>query len=294
MVVPTRDRPEKLERCLRALAAQTVPIEVVVVDDGSNDGARVASIVTAHGGRVVRLEGAGPAAARNAGVAASRGEVVCFTDDDCEPDRDWAAALRERIAVGSATAAGRTLAVGGAADRAWQAITDHLQRSAASPGSPSPGFAPTCNLACARDLLERVPFDESFPDAAGEDRDWAARVAALTRGPPRVSPPIGGKSRGAFVPQAVVVHHPGLNPASFLRQQYRYGRGAARYRSAAPGRRHGSPSFYAGLLAAGFHRGLGTGLLVLAAQLATAVGVSVERVSARAAARRPARPDRRR
>jgi glycosyltransferase involved in cell wall biosynthesis len=304
VVVPTRDRPEKLERCLRALAAQTATVEVVVVDDGSNDGGRVASIVTGHGGLLVRLEGGGPAAARNAGVAASGGGIVCFTDDDCEPDPDWAAMLMERISAGEAIAAGRTLVDGGAADRAWQAIADHLQHSAASPGSPSPGFAPTCNLACSRELLERIPFDESFPDAAGEDRDWAARAVAsggsdrLAAEAPAdddcVIDPTGvGSAAQTFVADAIVVHRPDLTPVSFLRQQYRYGRGAARYHAAARGRRLGSPSFYAGLLAAGFREGIGPGLLVCTAQLATVLGVGVE-VTARAAARLRARSDRHR
>jgi len=151
-----------------------------------------------------------------------------------------------------------------ASDRAWQAIADHLQRSAADPGSPSPGFAPTCNVACSRALLEAIPFDESFPTAAGEDRDWAARAA----------------SRGAapvYVSAALVTHRPDLTTATFLRQQYRYGKGATRYRSAAHNRRLGSPSFYAGLLRAGFAAGPGPGVLVCAAQLAVIAGAFVER-----------------
>ena len=291
VVVPTRDRPRKLERCLRALAAQSTTVELVVVDDGSEDRERVAGIATAHGARLVGLDGRGPAAARNAGVAASSGAVVCFTDDDCEPETSWAEALSAPIAAGDASsAAGRTVVAedAGAADRAWQAIADHLQRTGSAPGSPSPGFAPTCNLACSRSLLDLVPFDESFPAAAGEDRDWSARVAALS-GEARtgdvasadddcVVDPTGlGSTAQSFIRDAVVVHRPGLTPTSFLRQQYRYGRGAARYRSAAPSRRLGSPAFYTGLLRAGFRRGVGAGLLVCAAQLATVLGVGVER-----------------
>jgi glycosyltransferase involved in cell wall biosynthesis len=267
VVVPTRNRPAKLRRCLASLGEQA---EIVVVDDGSVDEELVAEIVAETGARLVRLEGLGPAAARNAGVAAAAGEVVCFTDDDCVPGAGWVEALAAPIVASEVEcAAGRTV-VGddaSAADQAWQAIADHLQRWGSHPGSPSPGFAPTCNLACSRRLLEELPFDESFPAAAGEDRDWSARAAA-------------GGAAPRFVPSAVVVHRPGLDTRSFLHQQYRYGRGAARYRSGGAGRSLGSPSFYAGLLCTGFTAGPGAGTLVCAAQLATAAGVLTERAHA--------------
>lgn len=263
VVVPTRDRPEELAKCLAGLRGQ----DVVVVDDGSAERERVAAIVAGAGAKLVRLEGRGPAAARNAGAAAATAEVVCFTDDDCEPAVGWVEAVTAPIVAGEAEcAAGRTVVGGdaGPADRAWQAIADHLQRWAAEPGSPSPGFAPTCNLACCRALLAELPFDESFEAAAGEDRDWCARGAA----------------RGAmprFVPDAVVVHRPGLTTSSFLRQQYRYGKGATRFRSSGKDRTFGPLSFYTGLLRSAFAVGIGPGALTGVAQLAIATGALVER-----------------
>lgn len=263
VVVPTRDRPEKLERCLARLRGH----DVVVVDDGSRKAELVASIVAQASGKLVRLEGRGPAAARNAGIAAAGGAIVCFTDDDCEPAAGWVEALAAPIVAGDVEcAAGRTV-VGedaSAADRAWQGIADHLQRWADRPSSPSPGFAPTCNLACSRKLLEELPFDESFPAAAGEDRDWSARAA--TRG-----------AMPRFVPNAVVTHRPDLTTGTFLRQQYRYGKGATRFRSTATYRRLGPLSFYLGLLRASLSVGPATGALVLLAQLATAAGAVTER-----------------
>jgi GT2 family glycosyltransferase len=242
VVVPTRDRPELLQHCLAALEAQTVPVEIVVVEDS---------------------EGRGPAWARNQGVRRAEGEVVCFTDDDCAPFPGWAEALAAPILDGRAQAsAGPTRVAAGAtaADLAWEAIVDYLQEQAAQLGTASPGFAATANLACSRELLVRLPFDESFPAAAGEDRDWAERAARAGAAP-------------AFVPGALVLHTPGLRAPAFLRQQYRYGRGAARYRSAADARGLGSVSFYAGLLRAGFAAGRRSGLLVFAGQAATAAGI---------------------
>ncbi len=268
VVVPTRDRSDSLRRCLAALRAQTVPVEIVIVDDGSVAQRDVAAVAQAAGALLVRRGGEGPAAARNAGARKADAAVVCFTDDDCEPAPGWVKALAAPILAGEAgSAAGMTVvgSAAGAADRAWQAIVGYLQQQAATPGSASPGFAPTANLACSRRLLAELPFDESFPAAAGEDRDWAERAARRGMQP-------------RFMPAAVVVHRPGLSIRTFLRQQYGYGRGAARYREAGAGRRIGSPAFYAGLLRGGFDAGLGAGLLVCAAQVATAAGVVRERL----------------
>jgi hypothetical protein len=140
-----------------------------------------------------------------------------------------------------------------AADLAWEAIVSYLQEQANKPDTSSPGFAATANLACARKLMEQLPFDESFPAAAGEDRDWAERAAQQEAAP-------------RFVPQALVLHWPGMRVRDFLRQQYRYGRGAVKYRGADTGRQLGSATFYLRLLHTGFVVGFMTGVLVLIAQ----------------------------
>lgn len=247
VVVPTRDRPELLRRCLAALEKQTVAVAVVVVEDS---------------------EGRGPAWARNEGVRRAEGEVVCFTDDDCAPAAVWAEGLSAPILAGEVEVTSGPVSMGEgatAADRAWEAIVNYLQVRAAVPGTASPGFAVTANLAAGHSLLEGLPFDESFPAAAGEDRDWGERTMHE-----------GVALR--FVPAASVVHQSGMGASAFLRQQYRYGRGAARYRRARSDRRRGSIGFYLGLLRAGFSQGLVPGLLVGVAQVATIAGALRETV----------------
>lgn len=82
VVVPTHDRPVPLRRAVASALAQTVSdLEIIVVDDGSAEPARFDDERV----RVLRHETAlGAPAARNAGVAASRGDVVAFLDDDDE------------------------------------------------------------------------------------------------------------------------------------------------------------------------------------------------------------------
>ncbi|MCW3840454.1 glycosyltransferase [Micromonospora yasonensis] len=82
VVIPVYNAAKTLRRCLDSVAAQThPPLEVLVVDDGSTDGSR--AVAAAAGVRVVvQPVNGGVSAARNAGVAASTGEVVFFLDSD--------------------------------------------------------------------------------------------------------------------------------------------------------------------------------------------------------------------
>jgi len=271
VVVPTRDRPASLAGCLRALAAQDAgELDVVVVDDGSTDRAAVGRAVHAAGGsaRLVRAPGTGPAAARNLGARATAADVVCFTDDDCEPASSWARLLAAAARDGAA--AGRTIAPPGASAqvRASQAIVEHLTAASLDRATGRLGFAPTCNLAVSRDALTTLPFDEGFPAAAGEDRDWSARAGAVGTAP-------------VYVPDAVVVHRQSLDPRGFARQQFGYGRGAARFRAAGGDRGLAPLAFYRGLVRRGFADGPAAGSLVLGAQVLTAAGVAAERLSRR-------------
>jgi glycosyltransferase involved in cell wall biosynthesis len=251
VVVPTRDRPAALEVCLQALDAQTVAerLEVVVVDDGSNDPDAVAGVVARHpAARVVRHDSpAGPATARNTGARAGSGAILCFTDDDCVAEPEWAERLAAAIEDGAAVVAGRTLPSGGALAEAAELI-------AFAPAAAEP-FAPSNNLACRKELIEAIPFDTSYRLPAGEDRDWCARVAAA-----------GHALR--FEPTARLEHRQRLTTSTFLARQLRYGEAAYRFR-----RGQIAPvEFYAALLRRAFSRGPAVGALVAVAQVATAIG----------------------
>lgn len=290
VVVPTRDRPGALAACLGALDAQVERAEVVVVDDGSAEEAAVAAVVAqARRARLVRLDGRGPAAARNAGVRAASGEIVCFTDDDCRPDPGWAGALVDRVAAGAEVVAGPTV-VGDPGDHvalAAQVVTNHLVVESLDEAAGTVGFAPTSNLGGRRARFLEVPFDERFPTAAGEDRDWCARLA-------------GAGGAIAYVPAAVVRHHPALSGAGFWRQQVRYGGGARQvHASGVAGR--AELGFYLRLLRRGAEAGWREGALVAMAQVATALGYGLgagrgrrRAWFSRGAARRPSTRDRHR
>lgn len=84
-IVPAHNGHGTVERCVRSILASAgdVPIEVVVVDDGSTDG--TADILGALGESrlcVVRTENRGVSAARNTGLSVARGRYITFVDCD--------------------------------------------------------------------------------------------------------------------------------------------------------------------------------------------------------------------
>jgi GT2 family glycosyltransferase len=88
VVVCSYNGATKLGDCLDALARQRIPVEVLVVDDGSTDGTEV--VARRHGYSVVRHEhNQGISAARNTGLRNSSSSIVAFCDDDCIPPVSW-------------------------------------------------------------------------------------------------------------------------------------------------------------------------------------------------------------
>jgi glycosyltransferase involved in cell wall biosynthesis len=87
LIIASHNREAMLRRCLDALAAQSADpagFEVIVADDGSDDGtaAMVEAARTPFELRLLKLAKGGKSAALNAGIEAARGAVCAFIDDD--------------------------------------------------------------------------------------------------------------------------------------------------------------------------------------------------------------------
>jgi len=83
VVIPTYNRAGIIGETIENVFQQTYPnIELIVVDDGSTDG--TVSLLKSYGNRIrwAVQENAGPAAARNRGIAMAEGEIVAFQDSD--------------------------------------------------------------------------------------------------------------------------------------------------------------------------------------------------------------------
>jgi glycosyltransferase involved in cell wall biosynthesis len=84
VVVPTYNRAALLDATLRAILAQSAPVdEVIVVDDGSTDETAAVCARQPKPVRYIRQDNTGlPAFARNRGVAEATGDWIAFCDSD--------------------------------------------------------------------------------------------------------------------------------------------------------------------------------------------------------------------
>ncbi len=135
VVVPTRDRPAMLRDALESVCAQDYPNwEAIVVNDGGADISGVLQSLPAAAARITLIrsvQSAGQARARNRGIAAARGDIVAFLDDDDRYKPDHLARLVAGLRD-SGAALGYTRA-----EAVWERIAEgrriDLKRGPASP-----------------------------------------------------------------------------------------------------------------------------------------------------------------
>jgi len=83
IIIPAYNVEKYIGRCLDSIFSQGMvrdEFEVIVVDDGSSDGA--AEVASRYDVRLIRQVNRGVSAARNVGIEASRGEYLWFVDGD--------------------------------------------------------------------------------------------------------------------------------------------------------------------------------------------------------------------
>ena len=229
VVIPTYQRPETLARVLDALAAQreAPDFEVVVVDDGSEDGtaALLRSYRPPYPFRFVAQKNAGPAAARNRGIAEARGGIVLFLGDDTVPEPP----LLSVHARGHGERPGQRVAVLGYTtwpeERRVTPFLHHINEYGLQfgygliedPEAVPFNFFYTSNISLSRALLyEAELFDTSFPHAAWEDIELAYRLT-------------GRGMKILYRPEAVARHYHDISFASFRRRQQSAGESAVRF-----------------------------------------------------------------
>jgi glycosyltransferase involved in cell wall biosynthesis len=173
-IVPVYNGERFLGEALDSILAQSYePLEVLVVDDGSTDG--TPEVAASYGDRICYMEqsNAGPAAARNRGVEASRGEFLAFLDADdlWVPDKTakQVQTLRDRPELDFCVGHIKNFFM---PERQTEAEehSDHPYHQL------RPGFSP-CALLVTRSTFASVGgFD---PDLRlGEDTDWFIRAFA--------------------------------------------------------------------------------------------------------------------
>ncbi|HWB67953.1 MAG TPA: glycosyltransferase [Mycobacteriales bacterium] len=241
LVVCSRDRPESLQACLAGITRQAAD-ELLVIDSASTDDA-TQQVAAAHDVRCVRVAEPGLARARNAALRHTAADVVAFTDDDCEPQPGWAAAVRA-CAADSAGKLGFVLGpVRPDGDGGVSVMLDSRPRDFDATDDPS-HIGHGANFTVSRSAWQALGgFDELLGVGAtlrsGEDTDflWRALQAGWT---------------GRYEPRAIVVHRQWRSRAQALHTSYGYGigAGAVRVKVRRLAGRAGARGFAAGSVAA--------------------------------------------
>jgi len=209
VVIPAYNAASVLPGALAALAAQTLPaadFEVIVVDDGSTDAtAEKARIL---GARVLRQENRGPAAARNAGAKAARGEILLFTDADCEPAPDWLARMLAPFADPAVMGAQGAYLTRQRSLAARFSQLEFEDRYRLQEKNERISMLATYAAAYRLDaFLENEGFDERFTAANNEDAELSYRLH-------------GKGLKLVFVPGAKVFHRHPATLGRYLRIKY--------------------------------------------------------------------------
>lgn len=239
LVVPVRDDPEGVARLLDSLRIADGVGEVIVVDDGSSDPDRLAAVVgDDRGADAVPTQllrhavSLGPGAARNAGAARARSDLVAFVDADCVVTPGWLAPLRWHLRAGDvAIVAPRVVAAPAREPGTGAALVGRYERFRSpldmgdEPGPVGPGrrlghLPSAAMLVRAHDLAALGGFDESL--RVGEDVDLVWRAAEAGR-------------RVRYEPAAVVRHEARGDLRSWVRQRVSYGSSAASLDARHPG-----------------------------------------------------------
>jgi mycofactocin glycosyltransferase len=180
VIIPVRDRPDMLERCLAATGAQ---YPVVVIDDGSADPDAIAAIVARHGAALIRRAASGgPAAARNAGLAGIDADLIAFLDSDCVPPPDWISRLAAHFAdplVGAVAPRIVAMAPSATSAPASTAPASTAPPSTAPASTAPAGTGPAARYAAVRGSLDLGPRPARIKP--GSRVSYAPTAALLVR-----------------------------------------------------------------------------------------------------------------
>lgn len=182
VIMPCFNAAPFLREAVDSVLAQTHPsVELIVIDDGSNDRSR--EMLREYGNQLTVLEQAnrGPYPARNLGLAHAKGELVAFLD----ADDWWSPDFLEKLHAALGDRPDVTLAYCG-----WQNVGDGIQTSPYLPpeyenGDPVDAFIRTCPWPIHAALVKRSLVDRlgGFSERrySSMDYDFWLRALALSR-----------------------------------------------------------------------------------------------------------------
>lgn len=181
VIVPTYKDWNRLKICIQALARQTYPkesYEIIVVNNDPTDVYPL-EIKQNKGVSIILLTEPKPGSyhARNTGLRCAKGDIIAFTDSDCQPDPDWIlSAVNFFVAYPDSDRIAGKIDLFRDENSSWtvwmfDSITAFNQRY-----NVEKGVSVTANLFVRKDVFLHVgDFDSSM--LSGGDIEWGNRAS---------------------------------------------------------------------------------------------------------------------
>jgi glycosyltransferase involved in cell wall biosynthesis len=218
VVIPTKDRADKLDRCLAVVcAALDTSDEVLVVDSASSDDS-TRQVASRHGVGYLRAERPGTSLARNLGWRAARHELIAFIDDDILVTPGWPDSLAAAFADPDVSFIAGRIELPPDHDEATPAVSLLPDTEPRVLDRETRGLLGiSANTGVRRDALRAINgFDTRLGPATwfggGEDNDFFDRL-------------VHAGFVGRYDPDVVVQHVQWRTGNAFLAVQWSYGKG---------------------------------------------------------------------
>ena len=222
VIVPTKDRLAEVTKCISSVYKsinnhKMCSVEVILIDDHSKQPIHTLAIKFPKL-KIVKTEMSGNAGARNTGIEHARGEVIAFTDSDCEVAENWIESIYNHYKKHKNCFAAQGIP--------WLFLGNYsyLTKCDAASVKSVVDFQikgktirtiETRNLTIRKKLLKRMGtnklFREELPSMV--DREAAKRILHITK--------------ICWDPHIVAKHRPPTSLVDTMRHKFWYGRGMA-------------------------------------------------------------------
>jgi glycosyltransferase involved in cell wall biosynthesis len=210
IVIPTFNSAKVLGKCLESLTNQTVgreKYEVIVVDDGSNDGTK--DVVAKYPVTYIYQQNSGPAVARNNGVRRAEGDIILFTDADCEPQPNWVDEMIKPMNDPQVVGVKGIYKTRQKEPIARLVQIEYEHKYERMKKFKYIDFIDTYSAGYRKDIFRKYGgFDERYPKASVEDQEFSFRLSR-------------DGHKMVFNPEAVVYHRHSSRLMDYLRKKYK-------------------------------------------------------------------------
>lgn len=238
VIIPTYNRADKLNHCLKCLFEQSLPkskFEVIVVDDGSNDHTQ--QILKKWASKWPKLQhkkqkNRGQGVARNKALKLAKGELILFIGDDIYPTKDF---LKTHVQFHKKNPQINRACLGLTEWDPDKNISPYMKWLVQGPGAPQfayyklkPNktcnfwFFYTSNISLKKVLLQKEQFDTNFKGYGWEDIELAYRLKKKLN------------LKIIYKPKALAYHDHPMSPKDLKKRMQSIGRNLKPFQSLHP------------------------------------------------------------